>query len=84
MSDNPLVFDRSLARLRLKRALAAGYPDFLLARTADDLDERLAAVLRRFERAADLGTALPVARFWAPFLSLLFFENAGASRKGEF
>lgn len=62
MSDNPLVFDRSLAKLRLKRALAAGYPDFLLQRAADDLDERLAAVLRRFDRAADLGTALPMAR----------------------
>lgn len=62
MSDSPLVFDRSLARLRLTRALAAGYPDFLLARAAEDLDERLAAVLRRFGRAVDLGSALPVAR----------------------
>jgi SAM-dependent methyltransferase len=62
MSDNPLVFDRSLTKLRLKRALAAGYPDFLLARAVEDLDERLAAVLRRFGRAADLGSVLPVAR----------------------
>jgi SAM-dependent methyltransferase len=56
-----LVFDRALYRRRLAAALAAGYPDFLLARCADDLGERLSAVLRRFERAADLGSALPLA-----------------------
>jgi SAM-dependent methyltransferase len=62
MSGTAIVFDRALIRQRLARALAAGYPDFLLARAADDLDERLAAVLRRFGRAADLGSALPVAQ----------------------
>jgi SAM-dependent methyltransferase len=56
-----LVFDRALYRRRLAAALAAGYPDFLLARCADDLGERLSAVLRRFERAADLGSALRLA-----------------------
>lgn len=56
-----IVFDRALYRRRLSAALAAGYPDFLLARCAVDLDERLSAVLRRFERAADLGTPLPLA-----------------------
>jgi len=56
-----VVFDRALYRRRLSAALAAGYPDFLLARCASDLDERLSAVLRRFERAADLGTPLPLA-----------------------
>lgn len=55
-----VVFDRTLYRRRLSAALAAGYPDFLLARCASDLDERLSAVLRRFERAADLGTPLPL------------------------
>ncbi len=40
----PQVFDRPLARLRLARALAGGYPDFLLARAVDDLDERLRGV----------------------------------------
>jgi SAM-dependent methyltransferase len=62
VSDGAIVFDRDLVRSRLGRALADGYPDFLLARAADDLSERLDAVLRRFGRAADLGTALPVAR----------------------
>lgn len=55
------VFDRALYRRRLAAALADGYPDFLLARCADDLGERLSAVLRRFGVAADLGSALPLA-----------------------
>lgn len=55
------VFDRALYRRRLAAALAEGYPDFLLARCADDLAERLSAVLRRFAVAADLGSALPLA-----------------------
>ena len=62
MSDQSLVFDRALGRSRLRRALAGGYPDFLLQRVAGDLDERLGAVLRQFDIAADLGTPLPVAR----------------------
>ncbi|MCO5091395.1 class I SAM-dependent methyltransferase [Bosea sp. (in: a-proteobacteria)] len=66
MSDQGLVFDRALGRLRLKRALAGGYPDFLLQRAAGDLAERLGAVLRQFAVAADLGTPLPVV---APILA---------------
>ncbi|WP_439497969.1 methyltransferase domain-containing protein [Bosea sp. (in: a-proteobacteria)] len=61
MTDSPLVFDRDLIRRRLTRAVAAGYPDFLLARATEDLEERLGAVLRRFGLAADLGTPLPSA-----------------------
>ncbi len=61
MSEDHRVFDRALVRIRLARALAAGYPDFLLARAAEDLTERLDAVLRRFDVAADLGSALPLA-----------------------
>lgn len=60
MSDRQ-IFDRALHRRRLRRALAAGYPDFLLARCAGDLAERLGAVLRRFGQAADLGSPLPLA-----------------------
>lgn len=62
MTAQPLVFDRDLGRLRLARALQAGYPDFLLARATDDLEDRLSAVLRQFDRAVDLGTPLPLAR----------------------
>jgi SAM-dependent methyltransferase len=52
----PVVFDRRLARRRLRRALEAGYADFLLRRAGEDLEERLATVLRRFPLALDLGT----------------------------
>jgi SAM-dependent methyltransferase len=52
----PVVFDRSLARRHLRRALAGGYADFLLRRAVDDLGDRLGAVLRRFPLALDLGT----------------------------
>jgi SAM-dependent methyltransferase len=55
-SANPLIFDRALVRRRLRRAAARGPATFLLDRVAGDLAERLAAVLRRFELAVDLGT----------------------------
>ncbi|GJD57547.1 methyltransferase domain-containing protein [Methylobacterium dankookense] len=58
--DAPL-FDTALARRRLARARAAGYADFLLARVAEDLEDRLGAVLRRFTDAVDLGTPAPAA-----------------------
>jgi len=50
------IFDRALVRRRQLRALALGPSFFLLERVADDLAERLAAVLRRFDVAVDLGT----------------------------
>jgi SAM-dependent methyltransferase len=56
MAANPLVFDRALLRRRLARACALGFEPFLLDRVAADLAERLGAVLRRFDRAVDLGT----------------------------
>jgi len=62
LSDSSVVFDRALGRSRLKRALAEGYPDFLLQRAVGDLEERLGAVLREFKLAADLGTPLSLAR----------------------
>lgn len=60
MSAPGLVFDRTLGRRRLRRALAAGYPDFLLTRAVEDLGERLATVLRQFELALDIATPLPL------------------------
>jgi SAM-dependent methyltransferase len=56
MAQGPVIFDRKLLRLRLARARALGPATFLLDRVAEDLGERLAVVVRRFERAADLGT----------------------------
>ena len=55
-SPSPLIFDRRLLRLRYRRAVAAGPETFLLDRVADDLSERLGAVLRRFDLVLDLGT----------------------------
>jgi SAM-dependent methyltransferase len=52
----PRVFDRTLLRRRLQRALAGGYADFLLSRAVDDLADRLATVLRRFPLALDVAS----------------------------
>jgi SAM-dependent methyltransferase len=59
--STPLVFDRPLVRRRLSRALAQGYAGFLLDRAVEDLEERLAAVLRPFPLALDVGTPTPAA-----------------------
>jgi SAM-dependent methyltransferase len=56
VSPQPPVFDHRLLRARRARAAALGPSTFLLERAAEDLSDRLAAVLRRFERALDLGT----------------------------
>ena len=52
----PLIFDRALVRRRLERATRGGYADFLLRRALEDLDDRLATVVRSFPLAADLAT----------------------------
>jgi SAM-dependent methyltransferase len=62
MSSNPAIFDRKLMRLRQARALAYGPETFLMDRVAADLGERLEAVLRTFERAADIGTPTDAVR----------------------
>ncbi|MXQ11349.1 methyltransferase domain-containing protein [Microvirga makkahensis] len=59
--STPDVFDRTLVRQRLSRALRAGYADFLLVRALEDLQERLATVLRSFSLALDVGTPTPAA-----------------------
>jgi SAM-dependent methyltransferase len=55
-SPIPLIFDRALIRERRRRAQALGPATILLDRVAEDFGERLGAVLRRFDVAADLGT----------------------------
>lgn len=59
--STPLVFDRPLVRRRLSRALKQGYVDFLLQRAVEDLEERLAPVMRSFSLALDVGTPIPAA-----------------------
>lgn len=60
-STPPQVFDRLLLRRRLARSIAAGGEDFLLARAADDLIDRLSTVKRSFAHVLDLGTPRPAA-----------------------
>ena len=50
----PRIFDRRLLRLRLARALRFGAASFLLERVAEDMEERLGAIMRPFDKALDL------------------------------
>jgi SAM-dependent methyltransferase len=52
----PILFDRSLLRARLGRAQRQGSVTFLLDRIAEDMAERLDAVLKDFKSAAEIGT----------------------------
>ena len=62
MQLNSTIFDRSLLRVRQQRARALGAETFLIDRIASELGERLAVVLRQFERAVDLGTPTDAVR----------------------
>src|ERR1700689_4230671 len=52
----PVLFDRYLLCSRLGRAQRLGPASFLLDRVAEDMAERLNAVLRDFKSAAEIGT----------------------------
>jgi SAM-dependent methyltransferase len=52
----PVLFDRALLRARQGRAEKMGSAAFLLDRVAEDMAERLHAVLREFTPGADIGT----------------------------
>ena len=52
----PLLFDGALLRARRNRARKLGPATFLLDRVAEDMAERLSAVVRDFKSAADVGT----------------------------
>jgi SAM-dependent methyltransferase len=60
MAENPnhapMLFDRALLLSRLRRARQLGPAEFLLDRVAEDMEERLHAVLRDFSDAADVWT----------------------------
>src|ERR1041385_195274 len=62
MSSGSNIFDRRLLRVRQRRARRSAPATFLLDRVATDLDERLSAVLRKFDVAVDLGTPSDVLR----------------------
>ncbi|MBI5131139.1 MAG: methyltransferase domain-containing protein [Rhodopseudomonas palustris] len=62
----PVLFDRRLLATRLARARTLGPAPFLLDRVAEEMAERLHAVLREFNAIADIwtpGHALPPERF---------------------
>jgi SAM-dependent methyltransferase len=58
MAENPnhapVLFDRALLLARQRRARRLGAAEFLLDRVAEDIEERLHAVLRDFSDAADI------------------------------
>jgi len=56
MTTTPTIFDRHLLRARQRRAVALGPATFLLDRVVEETTDRLAVVLRTFDRAADLDT----------------------------
>jgi SAM-dependent methyltransferase len=66
MAENPnhapILFDRALLLSRQRRARRLGAAEFLLDRVAEDIDERLRAVLRDFSDAADVWTPGEVLR----------------------
>ena len=62
MAQTPIIFDHSLLRARRARAASLGPATFMIDRVADELAERLGAVLRRFEHVVDLGTPTDAVR----------------------
>jgi SAM-dependent methyltransferase len=58
----PVLIDRALLRARRRRARGLGPASFLIDRVAEDLADRLAAVLRAFPRGLDLGTPTDAVR----------------------
>jgi SAM-dependent methyltransferase len=61
-SSLPILFDRALIRRRRARAVTLGPAAFLLDRVAQEVAERLSAVLRRFDLVLDLGTPTDAVR----------------------
>jgi len=62
VSPHPVIFDRHHQRALRARAAALGPSTFLIERVAEDLSDRLAAVLRHFECAVDLATPTDAVR----------------------
>src|SRR4030088_3369147 len=58
----PILFDRALLQARQSRALRGEPATFLLDRVAEDMEERLHAVLRDFPAVADIWTPGAVLR----------------------
>src|SRR4051795_1884714 len=79
----PALFDRALLHARQRRAQAQGAVGFLLDRVAEDMSDRLAAVMREFHTAADLwtpGEGLAVLRARLPSIERIELDASGAEK----
>ncbi|UEM12504.1 methyltransferase domain-containing protein [Bradyrhizobium barranii subsp. barranii] len=75
----PALFDRALLHARQQRAHAQGEVTFLLDRVAEDMTDRLAAVMREFHAAADLWTP-GEGLTGPPSLRRIALDEAGAEK----
>jgi len=79
----PALFDRALLHARQRRARAQGAVSFLLERAAEDMSDRLAAVMREFHAPADLwtpGDGLAGLRARLPSIAHIALDGAGAEK----
>ncbi|HXH42926.1 MAG TPA: methyltransferase domain-containing protein [Bradyrhizobium sp.] len=79
----PALFDRALLHARQQRAQKQGAVTFLLDRVAEDLLDRLAAVVREFQAPADLwtpGDGLAALRTRLPSIDRIEIDAVGAER----
>jgi SAM-dependent methyltransferase len=79
----PALFDRALLHARQRRAQAQGGVTFLLDRVAEDMSDRLAAVMREFHAPADLwtpGEGLDGLRTRLPSIERIALDAAGAEK----
>jgi SAM-dependent methyltransferase len=79
----PALFDRALLHARQHRAQAQGAVSFLLDRVAEDMSDRLAAVMREFGAPADLwtpGEGLAGLRSRLPGIERIALDRAGAEK----
>jgi SAM-dependent methyltransferase len=79
----PALFDRALLHARQRRARVLGEVTFLLDRVAEDMSDRLTAVMREFLAPADLwspGEGLAVLRTRLPSIERIALDAAGAER----
>ncbi|UWU96190.1 class I SAM-dependent methyltransferase [Bradyrhizobium sp. CB1015] len=79
----PALFDRGLLHARQRRAQAQGAVSFLLDRVAEDMSDRLAAVMREFHAPVDLwtpGKGLEALRTRLPSIEHIALDAAGAEK----
>lgn len=77
----PALFDRTLLHARQQRAQALGPASFLLDRVAEDMADRLAAVMREFHAPVDLwtpGEGLAGLRARLPSIRRIALDAAGS------